>query len=536
MIKKFSLIALAGLLTLPAAALASAGKTPSDLNSRIEEMSRQLEALKAQMAQQNESISEYGDKVDDMNDLLDEKSEAWDLAARFKFYGDFRARMDYYSSTGADYINPMTGMGESGPDFNNDTLFTNRFRLNVKVKATEHVDFHGRLAMYKVWGMESYSRNDQQTWWPQFDANSAHTPSDNALRVDRAFVNWTDIGGMPIWFSIGRRPTTEGPPAQIRQGLDDRLASPLAYMDYAFDGFSLGYVYQWGSKEMGTGRFRFCGGRGFEDGLQWEDATFWNQTNIYPLDDTDFFGFVWDVMKKGPRALNLQSFAVFNAFNYPNFQDPIINMMAPEQMGERITEGNIYHTAALYQDRVANFNYFVAGGWSRTDPGGKGMFNDYATAMIPQPDGSMLPNMNWRPNTDSEDGYNIYAGIRYDLPEAGLKFGAEYNYGSEYWIAFTPAHDDMYLSKLATRGQVAELYMIYDLPTGEAISKYAKTFIRLGYQHYWFDYTGVDWNVKPYDTDNAAMMTAAYNIALQSGGAIPVESADQLYLTFEVYF
>ena len=54
----------------------------------------------------------------------------------------------------------------------------------------------------------------------------------------------------------------------------------------------------------------------------------------------------------------------------------------------------------------------------------------------------------------------------------------------------TPAHDDLYNSKLAARGQVAEVYLIYDLPTGEAISKYAKTFMRLGYQYYKYDYTG----------------------------------------------
>lgn len=535
MVKKFSMLALAGLIALPAVASASAGKAPSDLNAKIEEMSRQLEALKAQMAQQNESISEYGEQVEDMSDMLDEKSEAWDLAARFKFYGDFRARMDYYNSTGADFINPMTGQKEAGPDFENDTIFTNRFRLNMRVKATENVEFKARLAMYKVWGMESYARNDQQTWWPQFDGNTTRTPSDNALRVDRAFVNWNNIGGLPVWFSIGRRPTTDGPPAHIRQGFNQRMATPVAYMDYPFDGISLGYAYAWGNEAMGTGRIRFCYGRGFENGLQMEQG-FALANPSYPTDDTDFAGFSWDVMKKGNRLLNIQSFAVMNMFNYPNFQDPIINAMASDSMGTNRAEGNIYHTSAVFIDKIANFTYFISGGWSRTDPGGHGMFNDYATASIPQADGTLLPNMNWRPNTDSEDGYSVYAGVRYDLPEVGLKFGAEYNYGSEYWIAYTPGHDDLYLSKLGTRGQVAEVYMIYDLPTGEAISKYAKTFIRLGYQHYWFDYTGVDWNVKPYDTDDAMKMTAAYNIALQTGSQMPVESADQVYLSFDVYF
>ncbi len=70
----------------------------------------------------------------------------------------------------------------------------------------------------------------------------------------------------------------------------------------------------------------------------------------------------------------------------------------------------------------------------------------------------------------------------------------------------TPGHDDLYNSKLATRGQVAELYMIWDLPTGEAISKYAKTFVRVGYQHYWYDYTGSgSWLGAPMDIDDSAL-------------------------------
>ncbi len=236
MIKKLSALALAGMIALPVAASAGGGgKSPSDINNKIDELSRQLEALKAQLSQQNEVISEYGATVDGMEDMLDEKSEAWDLAARIKFYGDFRARMDYYSAQGPDYMN-MMGQTVEGPEYSNDTMFTNRFRLNMRVKATENIEFKGRLAMYKAWGLESYARNDMNSWWPQFDGNTTRTPSDNALRVDRAFVNWNGIGGAPIWLSIGRRPTTDGPPAQIRLGADKRMATPVAYMDYPFDG------------------------------------------------------------------------------------------------------------------------------------------------------------------------------------------------------------------------------------------------------------------------------------------------------------
>jgi hypothetical protein len=133
-------------------------------------------------------------------------------------------------------------------------------------------------------------------------------------------------------------------------------------------------------------------------------------------------------------------------------------------------------------------------------------------------------------NTDSENGYAVYAGVRYDIDAIGLKLGAEYNWGSKYWVAFTPGHDDLYMSKLATRGNAYEIYLIYDLPTGEAISKFAKTFVRLGWQYYDYNYAGgSNYNFKPYDLDDD-------RAALQALGMNPVESANQVYLTFEAYF
>ena len=445
MIKRFSMLALAGMMVLPTMALAGGGAGSPDLEQKIEELSRQLEELKAQMAEQKEVVADYGDKVDEM----DEKSEAWDLASRFQFNGDFRARGDYY-----DADNVFT-------DQSNDTIMTNRLRLNMRVKATENLEFKGRLAMYKAWGMQS-TPDGREDGFPLFDGNTSRSPSDSALYVDRAYLNWTSIGGLPIWFSIGRRPTSDGPPAQLRMGTDERMATPVAYMDYPFDGISLGYAYDWGIDALGTGRVRFCYGRGFENGLQPDSNA--------PLDDTDFAGLSWDVFKQGPRFMNIQAFGAFNVFNYPTFTDLATNTAFRtrfQAMGYTGQEnvGNIFHTSAVYMDKIENLNYFIVGGWSQTDPDSGGMFNDLLSGTK---------------NTSSENGYSVYAGVRYDLDNLGLKLGAEYNYGSQYWIAFTPGHDDMYMSKLATRGNAYELYMIYDLPTGEAISKYAKTFIRLG--------------------------------------------------------
>jgi hypothetical protein len=504
--KKVSALALAGMLMAPGFASAN-GSDITDLEKKINEMSRQLVELKEALAAQAEEQRATKEQVTSIEDTvidLDYRADDWDFASRVKFGGDFRTRMDAYSAESV-----------LGRDYDNDTLWTNRFRLNMGVKATENVDVNVRLAMYKAWGMQSAFQDDSGAIWPDFDGNATRKPSDSALYVDRAIANWNNIGGLPVWFSIGRRPTTDGPPAQLRMGMEKRMATPVAFMDWPFDGLTLGYRYDWGNDTFSAGKLRFCYGRGFENGLQ-------DSTNL--LNDTDFAGLSWDVFNNNEEFLYIQSFMAFNLFNYPNFRDPIIdaNFGALSGMGERETAGNLLHTSTIYQGKVSVLNYFLAGGWSQTRPDQNGLFNDFVGMNI----GTTGPN------TDNENGYSAYGGIRYDIDDIGLKLGLEYNWGSQYWIGMTPGHDDIYQSKLAARGSVYEVYAIYDLPTGKALSKYAKTFMRIGYQHYDYDYSGSgDWNMIPYDLDDPAEV-----MKLAMAGQDATESADQIYVTFEVLF
>jgi hypothetical protein len=568
MIKKFSMLALAGLIALPAIASASAGKAPSDMTQKIDELSRQLDELKAQLAKQNEAIAEVGGQFEDMDEMFAEKSEAWDLASRIQLYGDFRARFDSLAATTAPQYTvgqivqgfgmalgapqSMGGFGSPGPytydmirmavgglkmltpqqragmfqqmgfapvesyDVDNDTLMTNRLRLSMATQVTENMGFKGRLAMYKTWGMQSNAAAPFGSPYTldsfQMDGNATRQPVDSVLRVDRAIFNWTSIADLPIWLSVGRRPTTDGPPAQIRMGTDERMASPIEYMDYAFDGATLGYAYQWGIEGLGTGKVRFCYGRGFEDGLS---------TN--QLNDMDFAGFNIDILESGYRFLNLQMFEAFNLINTPDgatFPNPLelSGLVSGNGILDKANLGNLYHSTLLYMDKVANLNFFAAGGWSRTNPSG---YDELGNSLL----GSW-----WAPLED-QDGFSFYAGVRYDIDDLGLKLGLEYNYGSEYWISMSPGHDDLYNSKLATRGHVAEIYMLYDLPTGEALSKYAKAFMRLGYQYYKYDYTGSGtWLGGPVDIDDLATdpLTAQFYPA--------IDDQSQVYLTFDIYF
>ena len=117
MVKKISMLALAGLIALPTLATAGGGRNAAALEQKIDELSRQLDELKAQMAKQNETITETSGKVDDMDTMLEEKSEKWDLASRFQFDGDFRARGDYYKASNVFAAGTplrMTGVDQIG--------------------------------------------------------------------------------------------------------------------------------------------------------------------------------------------------------------------------------------------------------------------------------------------------------------------------------------------------------------------------------------------------------------------------------------
>ena len=73
--------------------------------------------------------------------------------------------------------------------------------------------------------------------------------------------------------------------------------------------------------------------------------------------------------------------------------------------------------------------------------------------------------------------------------------------------------------------------MIYNLPAGEKISKYADFFMRLGYQHYMYDYTGSGfWLGTPQDVDNLA------DDPLKAQFYTPIDKLDQVYLTLDTYF
>jgi hypothetical protein len=191
--------------------------------------------------------------------------------------------------------------------------------------------------------------------------------------------------------------------------------------------------------------------------------------------------------------------------------------------------GDIDWIGGVAMGKVAGFNLFISAAQSKTDPND----NTFASGTpTPSPWGLLWTSaLAGGEGKQSHKGTAVYLGGRYDIASTGTKIGAEYNKGSKNWIGMVPAGDDVWTSKLGTRGSVYEVYIIQELQN-KALTKKGQAFFKLGYQLYKFDYTGSNnWIGAPVKISDLNTTNPATQQMLA-----PIEEATDLYLTFEVRF
>lgn len=443
----------------------------------------------------------------------------------------------YQAVAAAGMLNAPSGFGSYTSAVANDyklkdnSLMTNRFGLNLKAKATEDVQVKARLLMYKAFGNDFVDTNNVAfaDKFVAMDGNAGHLPKDNALLVDQAYATWSNVFGAPAWFSVGRRPSTGGVPTNIRQNTErtGTAGVPGLLVDYAFDGGTIGFAPD---IAMLPGAYmKFCYGKGMDTGLSRStDATRFNDVQMYGVNivpyDTD------------KLHVELQWQKGKDIFAFPGDTDPFGLGNANKNIGD-ITWWGAVLTGKVDKAGPGNLNWFVTGAMSTTHPNDNtydAPFIYYNTAGSPLYSGHyglLYDDTNFGGEKKDRTGQSIYLGARYDITSTGTKIGAEYNRGSQYWMAFTPASDDMWTSKLATRGSVYELYIIQQL-NKRPIAKRGDAFFRLGYQHYNFDYTGSGfWLGAPRKISDLNSSDPATTQILQ-----PVKTANDVFLTFDVVF
>lgn len=397
-------------------------------------------------------------------------------------------------------VMPYVLAPKSVQDIDNDIFYTTRLRLNLKAKVWDNVSFAGRLSMYKNWG-DSTGVQVFDSWRSfTMDGTSSGNTSGDWLRVERAYFDWKNINGSEFYLSIGRRPSTYGPPSHYREN-ELRGGTPSGHLvNFNFDGATLGYNL--GEITGIEGQIvRFCYGQGFES--QWGNGEMFGDIvtkdthlggfNIDAINDgTNFLQFTLFGAKdvndgfKGTMAFPTQLAGIFAPTMYQDMQKfDNFNFVTRVQPSGVI--GDMYLGGIGFAREEANdIKWFASLGWTRAEPNGNaGMFggmlsdavfeaelNSTGTEII------MVPKTS--DDIDTKDGYGIYVGIQIPAPYG--KFGLEYNYGSEYWTPFTQAQDDPIGSKLATRGHVGEAYYIFDINP--------KMFIKLAGLYYDYEYTG----------------------------------------------
>jgi hypothetical protein len=421
----------------------------------------------------------------------------------------------------AGMVGAMGAFAKTVPAYKpkNTGLMTNKFDLDLNAKATQDVSVTARLAMYKVFGSQNDGAIMNAGSAPffadrtgVFDGTLSHVPSTSNLNVDRVYATWSNIADKEIWFSVGRRPSTEGAPSNLKlnKPRPGTGGVPSLLVDYAFDGLTLGYAPE--IDALPGAYAKFCYGRGFEGG--------YNDAAGNSLADTDMIGLSVVPIDPDPLRVWLQWNRGTHIFDAPAMSNTYFGNTA-----SKADLGDIDWLGAGFMSTYKNvgagmLHVFGEVGVSKTHP------NNNVSAQNGFQ--GLLTGTFFNPEAPTDKtGTGIALGVRYDLPSKD-KFGFEYNRGSKNWIPFSPAADDMWTAKAGTRGNVIEAYYIKDLDLAPVSSFFSKAFFRLGVQRYNFDYTGSNnWVGAPVDMDsvNGQMSTLT-----------PLENATNVYATFEVKF
>lgn len=397
----------------------------------------------------------------------------------------------------------------------NASLYTNKFGLDLTAKPVQNITVHASLGIYKAFGSQSDDTTTGNFFADRvgaFDGTIGHIPTDSKLNVDRAYATWSNIADQPLWFSVGRRPSTNGAPSNLRLNKErpGNGGTPALLVDYAFDGMTIGYAPD--IDALPGAYAKVCYGRGFDSGF----------TPPNSINDTDMLGIAVLPIDTDPLRVWLQWNRGFDIFDFPEMKDTVFGNTAPST-------------------NLGTIDWYGAGAMStlkKVGPGTLQLFGDLGLS-ITHPNGNVSQNAGFQGLLSGEffaqdfapkdrTGWAAYAGFRYDLPSR-TKIGFEFNHGSKYWITFAPSADDMWTSKVGTRGNVFEPYVIQELNLKPLSKHLAKAFVKVGYQYYDFEYTGSNnWvgapkkisEIKPTDLMLMAPMKYAHNV----------------YGTFEVQF
>jgi hypothetical protein len=465
---------------------------------QIQALKAQIEALEKKMNEQKTTVVNEGriQKIEKKLALVDKTARSAKMQSagdNIKWDIDFRTQIDNIQYKHAD-----------GSKSKNNALMTNRLWLGAAYAPDDNTIFKGKLSYNKAFGdTANHSQSNTQPGYANFDWVTNENATDNTIKLKEAYWLYknntlfnTDI---PWTVSVGRRPSTDGLPINLRN--NQTANSPLSHVvDVEFDGFSAKFDLEKVTGATGSW-FKICGGRGLTNATPRFDMF----SPAYSRDDdknvdVDMLGFITAPYDDGQYSVHINYARAWNLIgfdkdSYDGFMGAYTNYTttAASYQGGAATltdlnnaafamnmarptfkdVGDIDYATILLKsegigdgisDYLDDTTVFASFAMSKTDP------NNISGGML----GS----------TDSKTGHSIWLGVNAPCPISpdDSRIGFEWNKGSKYWRSMTYAEDNFAGSKIATRGQAWEVYRNQQLT--KALS------FGLSYVYMDYDYAG----------------------------------------------
>lgn len=446
----------------------------NDLNTQMYE---QIQALKAQIEalekklnsqQTKEPILKVDEKrIEKIEKKLEQVSNTATTAKiqsgndNLKWDVDFRTQVDNIQYKLAN-----------GSKAKNNALMTNRLWLGAAYQADDNTLFRGKLSYNKAFGdTANHSQSNTQPGYANFDWLTNENATDNTIKLKEAYwlyKNDTLAGANVPWtFSVGRRPSTDGLPINLRN--NQEANSPLSHVvDVEFDGFSAKFDLDKVTGITGSW-FKICGGRGLSNAkprFQFDGTDYASDSSKNV--DVDMLGFIaapyddgqYSVHINYAHAWNLIGFSQSDLFDGNNSNNAFADVGDIDYATILLKSEGIGDGISDYLDDTTVFASFAM---SKTNP---------------------TNNLGMLGSTDSKTGTSVWLGVNAPCPISpdNSRIGIEWNKGSKYWRSMTYGEDTFAGSKIATRGSAWEVYRNQQLT--KALS------FGLSYVYMKYDYAG----------------------------------------------
>ena len=427
--------------------------TQEDMDRVLKRLDRLERAMKLQKEETSKQIQAIKQTNEEEIEALNERADENEFQAtmnRIKWGSEFEVS--------ANYIDGKS----NGVEYSDNNTWTTKLRLSMESKVNENTKFTGRLAMYKNWS-DSLSQNI-------IDPAQGRKPDgSSAIYVERAYVDYKVNDTFAV--TLGRQPSSDGPGMTLIENTQRKATYPALLFDGAADGVVL--TAKLAAKSSANPTIRAAYGKGFQSQAQYSPYG----ANTSSIDDLNVYGAFYEmslpVKGMGDNLLVLSYVHGTDFVGHPQYYTAPNN----QNLGDMDLAGIYFENNKAFG---TNLNYFISLGWNMPDSNGK-------TVNF----GAMTANQDVALIKDNGNAYQI--GARYDFSN-GIKLGYEFNHGSKYWYSFTNGSSDL-LNKLATRGDVNDIYALYQIDLNQ--------FIRLGYTMIDYDYTGSGWHIgEPMVTDD----------------------------------